>query len=78
MMIDRKCKLLSLPGSSPGGHMAYTDQFLVPQIEYTLGGSSQKGSHGYFLFQVFGVILLFGQIVLLLYVNVLMLHNMLT
>ncbi len=26
-----------------------TLQFLVPQIEYSLGGSSKKGSHVYFL-----------------------------
>ncbi len=34
-------------------------QFSVPQIEYLLGGSSKKGSHVYFLLQVFFVILLF-------------------
>ncbi len=34
-------------------------QFSVPQIEYPLGGSSQKCSHMYFLLQVFWVILLF-------------------
>ncbi len=34
-------------------------QFSVPQIEYTLEGSSKKGSHVYFLLQVFWVILLF-------------------
>ncbi len=34
-------------------------QFSVPQIEYPLGGSSKKGSHVYFLLQVFWVILLF-------------------
>ncbi len=33
--------------------------FLVPQIEYPLGGSIRKGSHGYFLLQVFCVVLLF-------------------
>ncbi len=33
-------------------------QFSVPQIEYPLGGSSQKCSHVYFLLQVFWVILL--------------------
>ncbi len=34
-------------------------QFSVPQIENPLGGSSKKGSHVYFLLQVFWVILLF-------------------
>ncbi len=34
-------------------------QFSVPQIEYSLGGTSKKGSHVYFLLQVFWVILLF-------------------
>ncbi len=34
-------------------------QFSVPQREYPLGGSSEKGSHVYFLLQVFWVILLF-------------------
>ncbi len=34
-------------------------QFSVPQLEYPLGGSSKKGSHIYFLLQVFWVILLF-------------------
>ncbi len=34
-------------------------QFSEPQIEYPLGGSSKKGSHVYFLLQVFWVILLF-------------------
>ncbi len=34
-------------------------EFSVPQIEYPLGGSSKKGSHVYFLLQVFWVILLF-------------------
>ncbi len=33
--------------------------FSVPQIEYPLGGSSQKGSHVYFLLYVFWVVLLF-------------------
>ncbi len=36
-----------------------TQQFSVPQIEYPLGGSSKKGSHVYFVLQVFWVILLF-------------------
>ncbi len=35
-------------------------KFSVPQIEYTLGDSSIKGGHVYFLLQVFWVILLFG------------------
>ncbi len=37
-------------------------QFSVPWIEYPIGGSSKKGSHVYFLLQVFWVILLFCQI----------------
>ncbi len=45
-------------------------QFSVPQIKYPLGGSSKKGSHVYFLLQVFWVILLFCQIVLLFDINV--------
>ncbi len=45
-------------------------QFSVPQIEYPLGGSSKKGSHVYFLLQVFWVILLFCQIVQLFDINV--------
>ncbi len=35
-------------------------QFSVPQIESPLAGISKKGSHVYFLLQVFWVILLFG------------------
>ncbi len=38
--------------------MAIPAQFSVPQIEYPLGGSSKKGSHVYFLLQVFRLILL--------------------
>ncbi len=34
-------------------------QFSVSQIKYPLGGSSKKGSHVYFLLQVFRIILLF-------------------
>ncbi len=45
-------------------------QFSVPQLEYPLGGSSKKGSHVYFLLQVFWVILLLCQIVLLFDINV--------
>ncbi len=45
-------------------------QFSVPQIEYSLGGSSKNGSHVYFLLHVFWVILLFCQIVLLFDINV--------
>ncbi len=41
-------------------------QLSVPQIEYPLGGSSKKGSHVYFLLQVFWVILLFEINVLLM------------
>ncbi len=37
----------------------HTLQFSVSQIDYPLGGSSKKGSHVYFLLQVFWVILLF-------------------
>ncbi len=44
------------PNSHDGGTQI---QFSVPQIEYPLGGSSKKGSHVYFLLQVFWVILLF-------------------
>ncbi len=33
-------------------------QFVVPQIEYTLGGSNKKGSHVYFLLIVAMVLLL--------------------
>ncbi len=39
-------------------------EFSVPQIEYPLGGSSNKGNHVYFFLQDFWVILLFCQIVL--------------
>ncbi len=54
------------------GHLQIANlvQFSVPQIEYPLGGSSKKGSHVYFLLQVFWVILLFCQIVLLFDINV--------
>ncbi len=44
--------------------------FSVPQIEYPLRGSSKNSSHVYFLLQVFWVILLFCQIVLLFDINV--------
>ncbi len=40
-------------------------EFLVPQIEYPLGGSSKKCSHVYFLLLVAMVLLLWRQIVLL-------------
>ncbi len=40
-------------------------EFLVPQIEYPLGGSSKKGSHVYFLLIVAMLQLLWRQIVLL-------------
>ncbi len=36
-----------------GKKTLYVVQFSVPQIEYPLGGSSKKGSHVYFLLQVF-------------------------
>ncbi len=51
------------------------DQFSVPQIEYPLGGSSKAGSHVYFLLQVFWVILLFCQIVLLSDINVVLMSQ---
>ncbi len=35
-----------------------SDQFLVTQIEYPLGGSSKRGSHAYFLLIVGMVLLL--------------------
>ncbi len=47
--------------------IATQKQFSVPQIEYPLGGSSQKGSHVYFLLIVAMVLLLWCQIVLLWY-----------
>ncbi len=50
-------------------------QFSVPQIEYPLGGSSKKGSHVYFLLQVFWVILWFCQIVLLYNINVVLMSQ---
>ncbi len=40
-------------------------QFSVPQIEYTLGGTSKMGSHVYFLLMVAMVLLLWRHIVLL-------------
>ncbi len=40
-------------------HLAKRTLFSVPQIEYPLRGSCKKGSHVYFLFHVFWVILLF-------------------
>ncbi len=36
------------------------NKFSVPQIEYPLGDSSKKGSHIFFLLQVFWVILFFS------------------
>ncbi len=45
-------------------------RYLIPQIEYQLGGSSKKVSHVYILSKVFWVILLFCQIVLLFDINV--------
>ncbi len=41
-------------------------QFLVSQIEYPLRDSSKKGSHVYFMLQVFWVILLFDVNVVLM------------
>ncbi len=41
-------------------------QFSVPQIEYQLGAVAKKGSHVYFLLQVFWVILLFDMKVVLI------------
>ncbi len=43
----------------------YDTEFLVPQIEYPLGGSSKRGSHVNFLLIVAMVLLLWHQIVLL-------------
>ncbi len=48
----------------------FSFQFSVPQIEYPLGVSSKNGSHVHFLLQIFCVILLFCQIVLLFDINV--------
>ncbi len=52
--------------------LGHNRQLSVPQIEFPLGGSSKKGSHVYFLLHILWVIL-FCQIVLLFYINVLML-----
>ncbi len=54
--------------------MSTNVEFSVPRIEYQIGGSSLKGSHVYFLMQVFWVTLLFCQIILLFELNVLMLQ----
>ncbi len=51
------------------------NQFSVPQVEYPLGGSSKKGSHIYFLLQVFCIILLFFQIVVLFDINVVLMSQ---
>ncbi len=50
-------------------------QFSVPQIEYPIGGSTKNGSHVYFLLQVFCVILLFHQIVLLSDINIVLMSQ---
>ncbi len=50
-------------------------KFSVPQIEYPPGGSNKKGSHVYFLLQVFWVILLLCQIVLLSDINVVLISQ---
>ncbi len=50
-------------------------QFSVSQIEYPLGDSTKKGSHVYFLLQVFWVILLFHQIVPLSDINVVLMSQ---
>ncbi len=53
-------------------------EFSVFWIEYPLGGSSKKGSHVYFLVQVFWVILLFCEIVQMLiwcHNNIIWHHN---
>ncbi len=50
-------------------------EFSVPQIEYPLGGSTKKGSHVYFMLQVFWVILFFHQIVLLPDINVVLMSQ---
>ncbi len=44
-------------------------EFSVPQIEYTPGGSSKKGSHVYFLLIVAMALLLWRQVVLLWHHN---------
>ncbi len=41
-----------------GFHVTLLLQFLVPQIEHPLGGSSKKGSHVYFMLVVAMVLLL--------------------
>ncbi len=56
-------------------HLVFYPKFSVPQIEYPLGGSSKKGSHVYLLLQVFWVILLFCQIVLLPDINVVLMSQ---
>ncbi len=58
-----------------GWKVRYFIQFSVPQIEYPLGGSTKKGSNVYFLLQVFWVILLFHQIVLLNDINVVLMSQ---
>ncbi len=45
--------------ASPVNMVKSIHQFSVPQIEYPLVGSSENGSHVYFLLEVFWVILLF-------------------
>ncbi len=52
---------------------AIINQFSIPQIEYPLRSSSKKCNHLYFMLQVFWIILLFCQIVLLFDINILML-----
>ncbi len=61
--------VVSLSVYSPHPIIMLVGQFSVPHIEYLLRGSSKKGNHVYFLLQVFWVILLFFQIVLLFDIN---------
>ncbi len=57
------------------GSLNFIIQFSVPLIKYPLGGRSKKGSHVYFLLQVFWVMLLFCQIVLLSDINVVLMSQ---
>ncbi len=59
-------------------HSYHIKEFPVPRIEYPLGGSSKKGSHVYFLLQVFWVILSFCQIILLFDIDVVLMSTMVT
>ncbi len=64
-LADQRQFLVSVAYAAAVGPL---QKFSVPQIEYPLVGSSKKGSHVYFLLQVFWVILLFDiNIVLMLH-----------